>query len=187
MIQSINQSINHAISLTPPHEMPPKCSKLHAPFPIASANMFQALVDPPHDGNNLSFDGGDGRTAGSDDNTIVNACPRNSGSPASQEVPHIQHHHIVLDTIKDSILLLQQSATESFDGMTGYYKITQQLQTKVIAYMLCIDHTIGYTVDRMVAVLDAANNKDDHRFKALNRKMDSLLQKMDAGWTKNMA
>jgi hypothetical protein len=32
-------------------------------------------VDPPHDGNHLSFDGGDERTDGSDDNTIVNMYP----------------------------------------------------------------------------------------------------------------
>jgi hypothetical protein len=43
--------------------------------------VFQALVDPPDDGNNLSFDGGDERTNGSDDNTVVNVHPRNSGPP----------------------------------------------------------------------------------------------------------
>jgi uncharacterized protein (DUF983 family) len=51
--------------------MPPKHRQLHALCPTASGNVFQALVDPPYDGNNLSFDGGDERTAGSDDNTIV--------------------------------------------------------------------------------------------------------------------
>jgi hypothetical protein len=41
--------------------MPPKHRQLRAPRPKASGNAFQALVDPPHDGNNLSFDGGDER------------------------------------------------------------------------------------------------------------------------------
>jgi hypothetical protein len=35
--------------------------------------MYQAHVDPPNDGNNLSFDGGDGKPDGSSNNTIVNA------------------------------------------------------------------------------------------------------------------
>jgi hypothetical protein len=43
--------------------------------------VLQALVNPPHDGNNLSFDGGDERTDGSDDNTVVIANPRDSEPP----------------------------------------------------------------------------------------------------------
>jgi hypothetical protein len=45
--------------------------------------MYQALVDPPHAGNNLSIDGGDERTGGNDDDTVVimNLC--DSGLPAS--------------------------------------------------------------------------------------------------------
>jgi hypothetical protein len=53
-------------------EMPPKHRQLRAPCPKASGNAFQALVDPPHDGNSLSFAGGDARTDRSDGNTVVN-------------------------------------------------------------------------------------------------------------------
>jgi hypothetical protein len=51
--------------------MPPKHHQLHAPYPKASGNAFQALVDPLDDGNHFSFDGGDERTDENDDNTIV--------------------------------------------------------------------------------------------------------------------
>jgi hypothetical protein len=40
-------------------------------------------MDPPNDGNNLSLDGGDGITDGSDDNTVVTMPLHNSGLPAS--------------------------------------------------------------------------------------------------------
>jgi DNA-directed RNA polymerase subunit F len=79
--------------------MPPKHRQLHAPRPKASGNAFQALLDAPHDGNNLSFDGGDGRTDGNDDNTIVIANPRNSGPPALQQLPHTEW-------IEENIVLL---------------------------------------------------------------------------------
>jgi hypothetical protein len=39
--------------------MTPKHRPLRAARPKASGKAFQALVDPPNDGNNLSFDGGD--------------------------------------------------------------------------------------------------------------------------------
>jgi hypothetical protein len=66
--------------------MPPKHRQLRAPCPKASGNAFQALVDPPNDGNHLSFDGADGETDRSDDNTVVIANPRDSGPPASQQL-----------------------------------------------------------------------------------------------------
>jgi hypothetical protein len=72
----------------PPCEMPPKHRQLRAPCPKASGNAFQAPVDPPNDGNNLSFDGGDDNTDGSDDNTIVTAPPCDSGPPASPNTPN---------------------------------------------------------------------------------------------------
>jgi hypothetical protein len=73
--------------------MPPKHRQLHAPCPTASGNVFQALVDPPNDGNNLSFDGGDGNTDRSDDTTAVNAPPRGSGPPASPKHPTTASRH----------------------------------------------------------------------------------------------
>jgi hypothetical protein len=74
--------------------MLPKHCQPRAPCPKASGNAFQALVDPPHDGNNLSIDGGDGKADRSDDNTVVIANPRDSGMPALpdsiQQPPAIQ-------------------------------------------------------------------------------------------------
>jgi hypothetical protein len=76
------------ILLTPPHEMLPKHRQLRAPRPKASGNAFQALVDRLNDGNNLSFNGGDENTDGSDDNTVVTVPPRDSGPPASPNTPN---------------------------------------------------------------------------------------------------
>jgi hypothetical protein len=59
------------ISLTLLYKMPPKYCQLYAPYPKASGNAFQALVDPLKDRNHLSFDGGDESTNGSHDDTIV--------------------------------------------------------------------------------------------------------------------
>jgi hypothetical protein len=42
-------------------------------------------VDPPNNGNNLSLDGGDGPTDGSDNNTVVNASQCVSAAAASPE------------------------------------------------------------------------------------------------------
>jgi hypothetical protein len=42
-------------------------------------------VDPPNDGNHLSFDGGDGKTNGSDDNSVVNIPQHISAAAASPE------------------------------------------------------------------------------------------------------
>jgi hypothetical protein len=65
--------------------MPPKHRQLRAPRPKAAGNAFQALVDPPNDGNHLSFDGGDGPTDGSDNKTVVNASQCVSAATASPE------------------------------------------------------------------------------------------------------
>jgi hypothetical protein len=66
--------------------MPPKHRQLRAPPPKASGKAFQALVDPPKDGFHFSFNRGDERTDGSDDNTVVIMNPRDSGLPASQQL-----------------------------------------------------------------------------------------------------
>jgi hypothetical protein len=83
--------------LTPPQEMLPKHRRLHALCPKASGNAFQALVDPPDDGNNLSFDGGDKRTNRSNDNTIVNVYPCDSGPPVLPQ--HLQYLRPALASI----------------------------------------------------------------------------------------
>jgi hypothetical protein len=81
---SRNQSF-HAFWLTPPREIPPKHRQLRAPRPKLAGNAFQALVDTPNDGNNLSLNGEDEPTDGSDNNTVVNASQRLSGATASPE------------------------------------------------------------------------------------------------------
>jgi hypothetical protein len=60
--------------------MMPKHRQLLAPCPKASGNAFQALVDPTNDGFHFSFDGGDEKTVGSDENTIVIANTRDSAA-----------------------------------------------------------------------------------------------------------
>jgi hypothetical protein len=110
--------------------MPPKHRQLHAPCPKASGNTFQALVDPPNDGNHFSFNGGDERTDENDDNTVVIA------------------------NLRESIEM--------------YYKNEKRL----------------YKIEERVIGLD--NNQNQH-FEDANSKMDNLLQKMDAAWTKNTA
>jgi hypothetical protein len=88
--------------------MPPKHRQLHTPHPKASGNVYQALVDPPYDGNNLSFDAGDERTDGDDDNTVVNVHPRDSGPPASAS-PNQQDRVITAQQwIVENILILKK-------------------------------------------------------------------------------
>jgi hypothetical protein len=82
-------------------------------------------VNPPHDGKNISFNGGDERMDGSNDNTIVNVSPCESGPLASQQHPQIPYLQIYTTAIKDCILELQESATESFKDMARYYGNTQ--------------------------------------------------------------
>jgi outer membrane protein TolC len=126
--------------------MLPKHRQLHAPSPKASGNAYQALVDPPHDGKSLSFDGGDERTDGYANNTVVNANPCDSGPPTST---HSQD--IVLQCIGQNILHLEI-----------------QIQARAT---------------RMESALAAASEENAR----LNSKMDSLLQKVNAAWTKNTA
>jgi hypothetical protein len=154
--------------------MPPKHRQLRTPRPKASGNAFQALVDPPHDGNDLSLDGVDERTKGSDDNTIVNARPRDSGPPAS--LPHPDGLLPACANIEDRLEhLLDISMKIGYSIRANSDYITEQLGT--------IDDNIG-TIDDNIGTIDANN---DDRFEALSNKMDSLLQKMDAAWTENTA
>jgi hypothetical protein len=93
--------------------MPPKHRQLHAPCPKASGNAYQALVDPPHDGNNPSFDRGDERTDGSDDNNVVNARPRDSEPTASQHF-----HQVVLPALDLYMSELHRQLVAISDGET---------------------------------------------------------------------
>jgi hypothetical protein len=106
--------------------MPPKHCQLRALCPKASGNAFQALVDPPHDGNNLSFDGGDERTDGGDDNTIVIVNPRDSGPPAS---PNQQNNGTAFqDWLEDNIIILsKQMNLYGDDSQRGFIAMDNRL------------------------------------------------------------
>jgi hypothetical protein len=83
--------------------MPPKHGQPRAPRPKASGNAFQALVDPPNDGNNLSLDGGDGKGDGTDERSAVNMPQRvptaettAAASPQQKPTgdPPLRTHHL---------------------------------------------------------------------------------------------
>jgi ABC-type transporter Mla subunit MlaD len=137
-------------------------------------------VDPPHDGNKLSFDGGDERTAGSDDNTIVKTCLHDSAPPASQQLPQTQYLQLFIPDLKQCLLELQESTIDYFKDMAGNHENTVQYYMKVAEQLLTMGKTISHNVENMAAMLNnTANHNDDH-FDVLNSKMDSLLQKIDA-------
>jgi hypothetical protein len=150
--------------------MPPEHRQLRAPCPKASGNAFQALMDPPHDGNSLSFDGGDERTDGSNDNTVVMANPCNSELLASQQLPHIEHLQTITNTVRDSTTILKQ-LVDSYDRNDLYM---HQLNWQLMA--ISDGETMAYEDDRALS--------DDY-FKVLESRMDSLLHKMDVTWTEN--
>jgi hypothetical protein len=181
----------HNLKVTPPHEMPPKHRQLRAPCPKASANAFQALVDPPHDGNNLSLHGGDEETDESDDNTVVTAPPRDSGPPASPE-PQYEP-----PAIQQWLCELQTSILRSYPREGPIPPgIPQILEVSAATHML-----LAYSRDRNMAAHNDMGKRlykieervialktDQYRlFDDVNSQMESLLQKMDAVWTKNTA
>jgi hypothetical protein len=117
-------------------------------------------VDPPHDGNNLSFDGGDERTDGSDDNTVVIANPRDSGPPAS---PNQQNNDTAFQNwLSDNIIILSKQINFYGNDVQGRF-ITMGKRI------------IGLKADQLL------------HFDTLNSKMDNLLRKMDVTWTENTA
>jgi hypothetical protein len=85
MIQSINQSINHAFWVTPPCEMPPKHHQLHVPRPKLAGNAYNCLVDLPDDGTDSIIDGRDRKVDATVDNSAVNASQCVSATAASPE------------------------------------------------------------------------------------------------------
>jgi hypothetical protein len=148
--------------------MPPKHRQLRAPCPKASGNAFQALVDPPHDGIHFSFDGGDDRPDGSDENTAVIVNPRDSGPPASQQLQkdietleHLGRTATALEAFQTAILRLAEN-----DDKQELYM--HELNRKLVA--ISEGETNAHDDDRM---------RTDDRFAAIESKMDILLQKMD--------
>jgi transcription elongation GreA/GreB family factor len=129
-------------------------------------------VEPAHDGNSLSFDGGDERIDGSDDNTVVIMNPRNSGPPASQQLPHIQYLQTMANTVRDSTTILKRLA-DCYDRNDWYM---HDLNRQLVA--ISDRETTAHNDDRV---------HTDDRFAAIESKMDSLLQKMETTWTENMA
>jgi outer membrane murein-binding lipoprotein Lpp len=171
--------------------MPPKHRQLRAPRPKASGNAFQALVVPPSNGNNLSFDGGDENTDGSDDNTVVTAPPRDSGLPALPNTPNKR-------------IAIQQWLQAMQDGLTHSCPreapaepgIPQLLHLSAATHPVLMAIRAGNTKAQcedeahLIAIDDKVNGlkTDQHlHHKDLNSKMDSLLQKMDAAWMENTA
>jgi hypothetical protein len=156
------------ISLTPPREMPPKHRQLRALHPKAPGNAFQALVNPPNDGIHFSFDGGDERTDGSDDNTVVITNPCDSGPPAPQQLQkdigkleHLGRTAMALQAFQTAILLYAEN-----DDKHELYM--HELNEKPVA--ISKGETNAYDDDR---------TRTDDRFAVIESKMDILLQKMD--------
>jgi hypothetical protein len=171
--------------------MPPKHRQTHAPHPKASRNAFQALVDPPHHGNNLSIDGGDENTDASDDNTVVTAPPRDSALPASPNTPNkciaIQQW---LQAMQDSLM---HSCPPEAPAEPGVPQLLDLSAATHLVLMAIRDRNMKAQCKdevRLIAIDDKVSGlkTDQHlHLKDLNSKMDSLLQKMDAVWTENTA
>jgi hypothetical protein len=171
--------------------MPPKHRQLPAPRPKASGNGFQALVDPPNEGNNLSFDGGDENTDGSDDNTVVTTPPRDSGLPASPNTPNkriaIQQW---LQAMQDGLMHSCPPEAPAEPGVPQLLHLSAA--THLVLMAIRDGNTKAQCEDeaRLIAIDDKVNGlkTDQHlHLKDLNSKMDSLLQKMDAAWMGNTA
>jgi hypothetical protein len=143
--------------------MLPKCHQPYAPCPTASGNMFQAPVDPPHNGNNLPFNRGDERTNGSNDNTIVNMYPGDSGANLALI------HCIFMALIGITIPIIH--LVDSYNRNDLYmYKLNYQLMA------ISSSKTKPHNNNRV---------HSNDCFEVLESKMDSLLQKIDMTWIEN--
>jgi hypothetical protein len=140
--------------------MPSKHHQLCTLCPKTTGNTFQALIDPPHDRNDLSLDGGNERMKGSDNNTIVNVRPCDSGPLAILPYP-------------DGLLPARTNIEDRLE------------------HLLDISMKIGYSVqsnsDYITEQLGNIDTNNDDCFEVLSNKIDSLLQKMDAFWSENIA
>jgi hypothetical protein len=171
--------------------MPPKHRQLRAPRPKASGNSFQALVDPPNDGNNLSFDGGDENTDGSDDNTVVTMPPHDSGPPASPNTPNKRI------TIQQWLQAMQDHLMHSCPPEAlAEPGVPQLLHLSVATHLVLMairDENMKAQCKneaRLIAIDDKVNGlkTDQHLYlNDLNSKMDSLLQKINEAWMENTA
>jgi hypothetical protein len=109
---------------------------------------------------------------GSDNNTIVNVCPHKSGPPASPQ---------------------QLQILPPMPGAQATLQLIQacsNIQTKVES--ICQGHTpTQYEDEDHICMIDKRQiysiTYQEQQFAGLNSKMDRLLQKMGAAWTKNTA
>jgi regulator of replication initiation timing len=153
--------------------MPPKHRQLHAPRPKASGNAYQALVDPPHDGKSLSFDGGDERTDRYDNNTVVNVNPCDSGPPTPT---HLQD--IVLQWIGQNILNLETQIKARVTRMESALASASEENA-------CLNSKMDSLLQKMDAArtentaLREAYHTSREETAALNAAMDTLTKKLD--------
>jgi hypothetical protein len=155
--------------------MPPKHRQPRAPRPKASGNAFQALVDSPSDGNNLSLDGGDGKVDGTDERSTVNAPQRASAlqttaAASPQQTPRgdpplrVWHHELIAAAI-DTIV--HDAPMDC--GPEAIFHCS--------AASLCAVEQAHTEIQRCLATFE------DNVYNSF----DNLLQKMDAAWTENTA
>jgi hypothetical protein len=162
--------------------MPPKHRQLHAPRPKQSGNAYQALVDPPNNGNNLSFHGGDGKPDGSDGKSAVNAPQRVSAAEttaaASTQPPpdvapdHSWHERLAREAIAAYIGTLERGPDNTFEYSAAtlvaitdhHYHIQERLQA---------------TDDFLRSQSKLSDDFIYKNFQTINRKLNLLLGKVD--------
>jgi regulator of replication initiation timing len=155
--------------------MPPKHRQPRAPRPKASGNAFQALVDPPNDGNNLSLDGGDGKVDGTDERSAANMPQRVSAA--------------------DTTAVASPSQTPSGDPPLRIWHrelIAAAVDTIVHdAPLDCSPEAIYHYSAASLCAVEQAHIETQLCFAEFEdnvyNSFDNLLQKMDAAWTENTA
>jgi hypothetical protein len=136
-------------------EILPKHHQLYALCPKASRNTFQALVDPPHDRNNLSLDAGDDRTDGSNDNTIVNIPPHDSSLPAS---PNYQNNATAISLILQTLICTLVN--------------TQGYEARLAEEVWLIINKTEYNIAKIEAVCSSTSDYNTSQLDILNSKID---------------
>jgi hypothetical protein len=162
--------------------MPPKHRQPHAPHPKASGNAYQALVDPPNNGNNLSFDGGDGKPDGSDGKSAVNtpqhvSAVETTAAASTQPPPnvtpdHSWHECLAREAIAAYIGTLERGPENTFESSAAtlvaitdhHYHIQERLQA---------------TDDFLRSQSKLSNDFIYKNFQTVNCKLNLLLVKVD--------
>jgi hypothetical protein len=155
--------------MLPSHRQP------RAPRPKAFGNAFQALVDPPNDGNNLSLDGGDGIVDGTDERGTVNmpqhaSAVETTAATSPQQTPtgdpplHIWHRGLIADVVNAVLhdVPMPFAHEQHFQYCTA---------------SLCAIEQANVEIQRRL------NTFEDNVYNSF----EHLLQRMDAAWTENTA